>query len=380
MEIYLVGGAVRDALLGLPVYDKDYVVVGAHPEQLLALGYQQVGNDFPVFLHPTTKAEYALARTERKAGQGYTGFICDFGPDITLEEDLSRRDLTINAMAQDEAGHLYDPYGGQIDLQARTLRHISDAFCEDPLRVVRVARFAARFAPLGFNIANSTLELMRRIAHSQELTTLTPERVWQETEKALACTEPQVFFEALLACDGLTALFPELANLLATQEKNHSLAALWQCAQLSEDIACRFASLVLHLDEARITTLCERNKVPTEHKQLALLASRWHGALHALREPTLAQADTILALFQETDSWRRPTRFEKLLCCAHADWQASAPSTPYPQRAQLWHWFTQLQTINAAPFVAQGVSGSAIGEAIKHARLAQLQSWLTEEE
>lgn len=391
MEIYLVGGAVRDALLGLPVYDKDYVVVGALPAQLLELGFQQVGKDFPVFLHPKSKAEYALARTERKAGSGYTGFICDFGPDITLEEDLSRRDLTINAIAQDENGTLFDPYGGQADLNSRTLRHVSEAFSEDPLRVLRVARFAARFHHLGFAIAADTLALMRHIAASGELATLTPERVWKETEKALSSTQPQVFFEVLLKADGLAPLFPELAALLATQdnENRHSLRALWQCAQLTPDLACRFAALCLRLDELSIGTMCERNKVPTEHKELAILASRWQRTLNSLSAPQLEQAEAILALFQETDSWRRPERFANLLLCAQADWQAQtanqAPyqtesqtnsAAPYPQRAQLWQWFSELKAITAGPFVAQGLKGTQIRDAIKAARLAQLQHWL----
>ena len=388
MEIYLVGGAVRDALLGLAVVDRDYVVVGAQPEQLLTLGYQQVGNDFPVFLHPTSKDEYALARTERKAGSGYTGFICDFGPEITLEEDLSRRDLTINAIAQDAAGTLYDPYGGQVDLAARRLRHVSEAFSEDPLRVLRVARFAARFHHLGFRVADETLDLMRHIAASGELSALTAERVWKETEKALACAQPQVFFAVLRSCNALGVLFPELEALFTADKQPtanlepHALRALWQCAQLTTDLACRFSAVTLQLEVAALTALCERSKVPTEHKELALLASRWQQRIHLLCEPSVANAEDILALFQETDSWRRPERFAQLLLCAQADWQAghtsqlTAAPVAYPQRAQLWQWFKELQTITAGPFVAQGLKGPAIGEAIKLARLAQLQQWL----
>ena len=387
METYLVGGAVRDALLGLAVVDRDYVVVGALPEQLQALGYQQVGKDFPVFLHPQTKNEYALARTERKAGSGYTGFICDFGPEITLEEDLSRRDLTINAIAQDENGILYDPYGGQADIAARTLRHVSAAFSEDPLRVLRVARFAARFHDLGFTVAHDTLALMQQIAASGELSALTPERVWKETEKALACGQPQVFFEVLRSCNALGVLFPELESLFFDPQPSinlgqHALQALWHCAQLTADLACRFAALTLRLDVREITEMSEHCKVPTEHKELAILASRWHQHLHLLRQPSRDNAEDILALFQETDSWRRPERFGQLLLCAQADWQASplldssVGSELYPQRAQLWQWFKELQAITAGPFVAQGLKGPAIGEAIKQARLAQLQHWL----
>ena len=384
MEIYLVGGAVRDALLGLAVVDRDYVVVGATPEQLLALGYQQVGKDFPVFLHPKSKDEYALARTERKSGAGYTGFICEFGPDITLEEDLARRDLTINAIAQDDSGQLHDFYGGQADLAARTLRHVSDAFSEDPLRVLRVARFAARFNDLGFTIAPETLTLMQHIADSGELNSLTPERIWQETEKALASNTPQVFFEVLHRCQALGILFPELATLFSRDlaSAQHSLQALFCSVSLSSELACRFAVLCQKLDTDAINALCQRIKVPTEHKELALLSSRWHKKLHQLRQPSVEQAEDILALFQETDAWRRPLRFAQLLVCAHADWQVEAlsgpESTSYPQRAQLWLWFNELKAITAAPFVAQGLTGPAIGQAMTHARLVQLQAWLTD--
>lgn len=382
MEIYLVGGAVRDSLLGLSVYDKDYVVVGALPEQLVQLGYQQVGKDFPVFLHPNSKDEYALARTERKAGTGYTGFICDFSPNITLEEDLSRRDLTINAIAQDANGTLYDPYGGQADLDARTLRHVSEAFAEDPLRVLRVARFAARFHHLGFRVAAETQALMQHIAASGELSTLTPERVWKETEKALASESPQVFFEVLQSCGALLDLFPELVRLFTnhtdpsstqhTLEAEHTRQALLYGATLSTDLVCRFAVLCQKLSTDAISDLCQRIKVPTEHKELAMLASRWHSQIHQLSAPNAAQAKEILALFQETDAWRRPERFTQLLLCAQID----SGADNYPQRAQLWQWFNELKTITAAPFLAQGLTGPAIGEAIKQARLAQIISWL----
>lgn len=213
MKTYLVGGAVRDKLLGRPVHEHDWVVVGATPEQLLAQGYSQVGRDFPVFLHPQTKEEYALARTERKSGRGYGGFVCDFSPEITLESDLLRRDLTINAIAEDADGSLIDPYGGQADLQARLLRHVSLAFREDPLRVLRVARFACRYAPLGFTIAPETLDLMRTIANDGELQELTPERVWKETERALGEAQPQVYFRVLRDCGALAVLFPEIDRL-----------------------------------------------------------------------------------------------------------------------------------------------------------------------
>lgn len=382
MEIYLVGGAVRDSLLGLTVYDRDYVVVGAQPEQLVQLGYQQVGTDFPVFLHPKSKEEYALARTERKAGTGYTGFICDFGPQVTLEDDLSRRDLTINAIAQSNDGTLIDPYHGQADIAARSLRHVSDAFGEDPLRVLRVARFAARFYHLGFSVAGETQALMQQMAASGELATLTPERVWKETEKALASDHPHVFFEVLRRCNALAVLFPEIDTLFANEAANdsasqpsvaeHTLQALLHCASISSDLACRFAVLCHKLTADTISGLCKRIKVPTEHKELALLASRWHMEVHQLSEPSVAQAKDILALFQATDAWRRPERFAQLLLCA----QAESGLSDYPQRIQLWQWFNELKTITAAPFLAQGITGPAIGEAITQARLQRLEQIL----
>ena len=384
LDIYLVGGAVRDALLGLRVVDRDYVVVGATPEQLLALGYQQVGKDFPVFLHPQSKDEYALARTERKSGAGYTGFICEFGPNITLEEDLARRDLTINAIAQDDSGQLHDFYGGQADLAARTLRHVSEAFSEDPLRVLRVARFAARFHDLGFTVAPETLTLMKTMANSGELNSLTPERVWKETEKALASNAPQVFFEVLHRCQALEVLFPELAALFndsespETEQQNasmgqHSLNALQCSVALNAELPARFAALCHGLDNSAITRLCQRLKVPNDYQDLALLMSRWHLALQQLAEPTPA---AILELLQGTDAWRKPERLSQLLMSAEAEFSAHTPDTKYPQRPLLLHWLAELRTITAHPFVAQGLKGQAIGEAIYEARLARLQTAL----
>lgn len=275
MQIYLVGGAVRDSLLDIPVVDHDWVVVGATPAELLALGYQQVGKDFPVFLNPDTHEEYALARTERKSGQGYTGFTCYAAPDVTLEEDLLRRDLTINAIARSAEGELIDPYGGVADLQARVLRHVSDAFGEDPLRVLRVARFTARFAHLGFRIADETLALMRRMAHSGELAALTAERVWKETEKALQSQSPQVYFQVLRDCDALAVLFPEIDALFGVPAPAkwhpeidtgvHTLMALAIAARLTPEVDVRFATLCHDLGKGltpkssgRITTATAR--------------------------------------------------------------------------------------------------------------------------
>lgn len=253
MKTYLVGGAVRDGLLNLPLKDKDWVVVGATPGQMLALGYTQVGRDFPVFLHPENHQEYALARTERKSGNGYTGFICYSAPDVTLEQDLARRDLTINAIARDAEGQYYDPYGGRADIEQRILRHVSAAFNEDPLRVLRVARFAARFAHLNFRIAAETMALMRSMADSGELNHLTAERVWKETESALLTRNPQVFFQVLRDCGALAILFPELDNLYGVPAPEkwhpeidsgvHSLMTLAMVAHLSPELDVRFATL-----------------------------------------------------------------------------------------------------------------------------------------
>lgn len=253
MKTYLVGGAVRDGLLDLPLKDKDWVVVGASPRQMLQLGYQQIGRDFPVFLHPDSHEEYALARTERKSGQGYTGFVCYSAPDVTLEQDLARRDLTINAIARDTDGNYYDPYGGRSDLQQRLLRHVSAAFNEDPLRVLRVARFAARFADLNFRIADETLALMQTMTDSGEPQHLTAERVWKETESALQTPNPQVFFQVLRDCGALAVLFPELDKLYGVPAPAkwhpeidtgvHTLMTLAMAARLSPEIEIRFAAL-----------------------------------------------------------------------------------------------------------------------------------------
>ncbi|MBM7455377.1 tRNA nucleotidyltransferase (CCA-adding enzyme) [Oceanisphaera litoralis] len=407
MEVYLVGGAVRDELLGLKVRERDYMVVGATPEQLVELGYNQVGKDFPVFLHPKSREEYALARTERKSGQGYTGFICEFGPEVTLEEDLMRRDLTINAIARDQQGRLHDPYGGQADIEARVLRHVSDAFGEDPLRVLRVARFAARFHAQGFTVADDTRALMQQMAAGGELGTLTPERVWKETEKALASDHPQVYFEVLRQCGALKVLFPEVDALFGVPGPKqwhpeidtglHTMMVLKRAAELGAGLPCRFAALChdfgkaltpsdrwpSHHDHGElgmvpIAALCARFKVPTEHRELAMLMSRWHIYLHRLVNPAPEQAEAVLELFQHTDAWRKPERFAQLLLCAQADLQGRTgfEQRPYPQREQLWQWLCELRTITAAPFVARGLKGPAIGEAIADARLQQLRLWL----
>ena len=327
MQIYLVGGAVRDRLLSLPVKDKDFVVVGATPAEMLAQGYQQVGKDFPVFLHPSSKQEYALARTERKSGAGYTGFTCYAAPDVTLEQDLLRRDLTINAMVEDSNGQVIDPLNARVDLDNRILRHISASFSEDPLRVLRVARFAARFHHLGFTIADETLALMQAMTQAGDLAELTPERVWQEVEKTLSAANPEVFFQVLKKIDALAVILPELDNLFALKreinsedetktEKNsagqQALLQLKQTALLSTDLAVRFAALMQQLDNHQISikTLAKRCKVPNEHRDLALQVSAQQQHIH--RALSLEPAE-IIAIFDSSDAWRKPERFQQIL-------------------------------------------------------------------
>ena len=313
MRVYLVGGAVRDRLLGLPVRERDWVVVGAQPQELERAGYQAVGRDFPVFLHPQTHEEYALARRERKVAPGYRGFTTQFSADVTLEEDLKRRDLTINAMAESEGGEIIDPYGGQADLAARRLRHVAEAFVEDPVRILRVARFAARFAALGFRVAPETLALMRRMTAAGEAQALVPERVWQETERALGEAQPQVFFETLRECGALAVIFAEIDALYGVPQPPrwhpeidtgvHVMLALACAATLGAPGAVRFAVLTHDLGKARtprerwpshhgheelgvplIEALCDRLKVPNTHRELAILAARYHTLVHRAAE------------------------------------------------------------------------------------------------
>ena len=401
MKIYLVGGAVRDELLGLPVKDKDYMVEGATPEQLLSLGYEQVGKDFPVFLHPTSKQEYALARTERKVAAGYDGFSCNAAPDATLEQDLLRRDLTINAIAQDQHGKLHDPYGGQADIQARILRHVSTAFVEDPLRVLRVARFAARFANLGFTIAPETLTLMQQISASGELQALSPERVWLELDKSLETEQPQVFLQVLRECGALAALMPEINALFGVPQPEkwhpeidtgiHTLMVLEQAAALSKDKSVRFAAMLHDLGKALtpkanwpkhhghgqtgrkpITDFCQRLRVPNEYKTLALLASDLHQNIHNAFE---LKAETILKQFDKADLWRKPERLEQLLLICHADIRGRTGfgSAPYPQADYLRMCFHQAQTVDVKKIVEAGFQGKHIRDELQRQRINMLK-------
>jgi len=311
MKRYIVGGAVRDALLGLPVADRDWVVVGTTPEEMTAAGFRPVGKDFPVFLHPETHEEHALARTERKSGRGYKGFTVYAAPDVTLEEDLRRRDLTINAMAQDESGRLIDPFGGERDLRAGVLRHVSEAFAEDPLRVLRVARFAARF---GFRIADETLELMRRLVETGEMQALVPERVWQELARGLAEPQPSQMFDALVRCGAQAAVLPELDSVLANDASRASLAAaLQRAARAHASLPERFA-LVAHAlgtrCESAMTALCGRLRVPNEVQELSLAACRCGAGLRAAASDAPPQ---LLATLKCVDAFRRPERLAALL-------------------------------------------------------------------
>lgn len=401
MQIYLVGGAVRDELLGLPARERDWVVVGARPEELLAQGFKPVGKDFPVFLHPQTGEEYALARTERKTGPGYRGFETLFSPDVTLEQDLERRDLTINAIAKDpDSGALVDPFGGQRDLRDRSLRHVSPAFVEDPVRVLRVARFAARFAPLGFAVAPETVEVMREIAARGELDALVSERVWQETQRALELPAPARFFEVLRAADALPKIFPELHALFGVPQPErwhpeidsgvHTLMALEQAAKLSDDPVVRFAALTHDLgkgttppDEwprhiaheqrgvALVEALCDRLRIPNSYRELGVLVSRYHLEAHRVEE---LRTGTLLDLLEHTDAFRRPARFEQfvLACEADARGRKGLENRDYPQAEHLRRARAAAAGATLDPAERDGLNGQQIAEKLRRARLAAL--------
>lgn len=400
MQIYLVGGAVRDQLLFLPVKDRDFVVVGATPAEMIQQGYQQVGKDFPVFLHPQTKQEYALARTERKSGAGYTGFTCYAAADVTLEEDLLRRDLTINALVQDSDGHIIDPLNARRDLDARILRHISHNFTEDPLRVLRVARFAARFHSLGFVIADETLALMQNMTQRGDLAELTPERVWQEVEKTLAATNPEVFFEILRKIGALAVIFPELDAQFGIPSGikehpeidtgKHSLMALAQAAQLSSDLSVRFAALTHALGKTQtpavqnpnnsdygqlglpvIKQLAKRCKVPNECRDLALLVSAQHIDIHNAFE---LKPSTLIKLFDNTDAWRKPARFHQLLLACEAEMKGRPEliQQSYPQASYLIDMLETACNVAIQPIIAAGFHGAEIKQELTRQRIVQL--------
>jgi len=365
MHIYKVGGAVRDRLLGRPVSDIDWLVVGATAEEMHAKGFRPVGADFPVFLHPKTGEEYALARTERKNGRGYGGFTFHASPEVTLEEDLVRRDLTINAMAEDEAGTLYDPYHGKDDLDQRLLRHVSPAFAEDPLRVLRVARFAARYAPLGFRVADETLALMRQISASGELQALTAERSWKEIERALMEAQPQVFFHVLHACDALQELLPEL------DDNPQALAALEQAALHEQPLHVRWACLLRELAPTSIKAVNQRLKAPRECQELALLTGECLGQCNqALELPATA----LLELLQKFDVYRRPQRLEDFITACQMAALGDGKSS-YPQAEYLRGAAAAARMVDVKPLLEAGLTGQGLGEALKGERLKALQAY-----
>lgn len=400
MQIYLVGGAVRDQLLNLQAPDRDWVVVGAHPRELLELGYRPVGKDFPVFLHPETQEEYALARQERKTAAGYTGFAFDTSTAVTLEDDLKRRDLTINAMAMDQQGNLVDPYGGYNDLQSRQLRHVSDAFIEDPVRILRVARFAARYSHLGFSVAEDTQKLMAEMVTNGEVDHLVSERVWKEFSRALSEPSPWVFIEVLKSCGALNRLLPELDALFGTPQPRkhhpevdcgvHALLSLQQITTLTLSVEARFATLMHDLGKGTtpetelpshhgheirslplINQLCDRLAVPNNHRELALAVAEFHTHCHRALELT---PKTLLGVLKSLDAFRRPERFELFCYCCQADAQGRTglEQTPYPQAEYLRRALDQVRSISNAEIAAQGHTGAAFGQALHKQRLDTL--------
>ncbi len=401
MEIYLVGGAVRDEQLGLVVKERDWCVVGATPDDLLSEGFRRVGKDFPVFLHPETNEEYALARTERKTAAGYHGFEFHTSPDVTLEDDLSRRDLTINAMARDGDGNLIDPFDGVSDLEHRWLRHVSDAFSEDPVRILRAAKFKARFASLGFKLADETLALMREMVSSGEADALQPERVWQETEAALAGPDPHIYFQVLRDCGALAVVFPEVDALFGVPQPPewhpeidsglHTMMVLEQAARLSDEIDVRFAALVHdlgkattrqselprhHGHEARsvklVNSLSERLPVPRACRELGVLVAEYHAHCHRVFE---LKASTILKVLKGADAFRRPGRFLKFLlaCEADARGRTGLENRDYPQAAYFRSAFEKASEISAEQVVDKALGGADIGAAIDKMRLQAIK-------
>lgn len=397
MNVFLVGGAVRDRLLGLPVKDHDWVVVGASPQQMQAAGYKSVGKDFPVFLHPDSHEEYALARTERKTKVGYHGFEFYTAADVTLEQDLERRDLTVNAIAEDAEGNLVDPFNGQQDLQDRVLRHVSNAFAEDPVRILRIARFLARFHHLGFRIADETLALMTDMVNAGEVDALVPERVWQETAKSLTEPNPEQFILALRECGALKILFPELDRLFGVPQVKayhpevdtgiHVMMVLQQCCLLTGDPVTRFAALTHDLgkgmtdpdilphhyghEEAGIplvAALCDRLKVPNEYRQLAELTCRYHTHIHRAFE---VKPKTLLKVLTVSDAYRRPERFKQFLIACKAD---SRGRPTFENRAYLQADFYEkifeaTKAIPVKPIVEQGFKGEQVKEELRRQRL-----------
>lgn len=362
MKTYLVGGAVRDELLGLPVKDRDWVVTGATPEDMLDQGFKQVGADFPVFLHPNTREEYALARTERKQGRGYHGFTVYSAPDVTLEDDLKRRDLTINAMAKSTEGKLVDPFGGREDIHTRSLRHVSAAFAEDPLRILRTARFAARLQPLGFTVAEPTMALMRQMVQAGEVEHLVPERVWQEIQRALHENEPGTFFDVLRKCGALATLIPELDR---DDIYSAALRALRCVHSRAGGTSARFAALMSPLAEDEARTRTAQLKAPNDCQDLARLTTSLRPQILSMSGP---RAEALLGVLDEADVWRRADRFKELL-------QALKCALPDAEREKLG-WLESAQqaatAVQAKELMTQGYKGKELGQAIRNERLRRI--------
>ncbi len=406
MKIYTVGGAVRDELLGLPVADRDFVVVGATPHEMIAAGFRPVGNDFPVFLHPETHQEYALARTERKTAPGYKGFVFHASPTVTLEEDLARRDLTINAIARDIDGHLFDPHSGRADINHKLLRHVGPAFREDPVRILRTARFAARFARLGFSVAEETIELMRAMVSSGEVDALVPERVWQEISRGLMEATPSSMFEVLRACGALSRIAPEVDRLWGVPQAKathpeidtglHVMMVLDYAANIQAGLPVRFAALTHDLGKAMtpsqylprhphheehsmalIETMCRRLRVPADCRELAITVARWHRKIHSALS---LNAVPLLALLDDCDALRRPGRFADVLLASACDHHGRLgfADTPYPPQAYLSRALVCLQSIDFAAIAAH--HPNSIAESIAEAKLQVIQQFIEEDQ
>lgn len=397
MKIYLVGGAIRDTLLKQPIPDRDWVVVGSTPAEMEAAGFTAVGKDFPVFLHPKTKEEYALARQERKSGHGYKGFRFSTDPSITLEQDLQRRDLTVNAMAMDDKGCIIDPYNGQQDIEQRQLRHVSSAFTEDPVRILRVARFTARYHTLGFTIAPETQQLMYDMVRNGEVDHLTAERVWKEFVRAIAEPSPHLFVDVLRTCGALERLMPELDKLFGIPQPKehhpeidtglHALLCLQRSAELTRSTEARFACLLHDLGKAKtpveqwpahhgheklglaaIIDLCKRFAVPNQYRDLALLVCEFHTHSHRALE---LRPKTLLGVLEKLDAYRRPERFELFCLCCQADAQGRTglENTPYPQADYLRRAYTLTAEIDSRSIASEGFTGAAFGQELHQRRL-----------
>jgi len=404
MKTYLVGGAVRDKLLGLEPKERDWLVVGSSPQEMLDLGFVAVGKDFPVFLHPDTKEEYALARTERKTAPGYAGFSFHADPKVTLEEDLLRRDLTINAIAMDDDGNLIDPFNGQQDIEDGVFRHVSDAFAEDPVRILRVARFAARFAKWGFKVAHTTNALMRDMVNNGEVDALVAERVWKEFNKALGEEQPQAFFKILRGCGALKKLFPEIDILYGVPqpEKHHAeidtgvhvMMVLQQAAILSSDTRVRFAALTHDLGKGTtpeskwpqhigheqrsvklVEALCNRFKVPNDFRALAKITAQYHTHCHRALELKPA---TALKVIEACDGFRKPDQFENFLlaCTADARGRKHHEDDPYPQADLFRRAYAAANTVDTKAIIEKGFEGSAIRDALQKQRIEAIKSEL----